>query len=307
MKFELTILGSAAAIPAYGRFPSAQVLNVQDTWYMIDCGEGAQIRMTDFHIPRNKINYLFISHLHGDHVFGIFGLLTSYSLAGRQEPFHVYAPEGIAEMLEVTLRTTYSQLIYPLHIHTFDTTTSELIFENSILTVHTVPLTHSVPCAGFLFREKKLQPNFIKEKITEYNIPISQIPVIKNGADFVLEDGTIIPHEELTIAAPPPRSFAYCSDTVFEPNLIPIIQEVDMLYHEATFTSAFNANAEIGMHSTAKQAATIAKNASVKMLILGHYSARFHSPDEILIEAKKTFANTFAGLDGTTFSIPYRR
>jgi ribonuclease Z len=307
LKFELTILGSAAAIPAYGRFPSAQVLNVQDTWYMIDCGEGAQIRMTDFHIPRNKINHLFISHLHGDHVFGIFGLLTSYSLAGRLEPFHIFAPEGITEILEVTLRMTYSHLVYPLHIHTFDPTQSSLIFENNILTVHTIPLSHSIPCAGFLFREKKLLPNFRKEKIGEYNIPIQEIPIIKNGADFVTEDGITVPHHELTIAAPAPRAFAYCSDTSFEPKIIPIIQGIDMLYHEATFTAEYSANAAVGMHSTATQAATIAKLADVKMLVLGHYSARFHNPDEVLAEAKKTFQNSYAGIDGTSFAIPYRR
>jgi ribonuclease Z len=307
LKFEITILGSAAATPAYGRFPSSQVLNIQDTWYMIDCGEGTQIRLTDFHVPRSKINRLFISHLHGDHVFGIVGMLTSFSLSGRTEPFHIYAPEGLEEMLEVTFRVTASHLVYSLHVHTIDTTQSSLIYENDCLTVHTIPLQHSVPTAGFLFREKPLQPNFIKEKIAEHDIPVSEIPLIKNGADFVKADGTIIPHKELTIPAPLPRTFAYCSDTKYSPEIVPQIQGMDILYHESTFTDEFIENAEYGMHSTARQAATIARDADVKMLVIGHYSARYPDAEPALREARKTFTETFAGLDGVTFSIPYRR
>lgn len=307
MKFELTILGSAAATPAYGRFTSSQVVNIQDTWYMIDCGEGTQMRLTDFHIPRSKINHIFISHLHGDHVFGLFGLLTSYSLAGRTEAMHIYAPEGLEEMLNVVFRTTFSVLIFPLIVKVIDTETSSLVYDNEILSVYSIPLKHSVPTMGFLFKEKPLLPNFIKEKIVEYDIPVNEIPLIKQGADFVKPDGSIVPHAELTIPAPPPRSFAYCSDTMYYPEIVPIIQGVDLLYHEATFTEDFLVNADLGLHSTATQAATIAKSAAAKMLIIGHYSARFQDPSPVLQEAKSVFAETFAGIDGATFSIPYRR
>jgi ribonuclease Z len=307
LKFELTILGSAAATPAYGRFPSSQVLNIQDTWYMIDCGEGTQMRLTDFHVPRAKINHLFISHLHGDHVFGIVGMLTSFSLNGRNDPFHIYAPEGLEELLEVSLRVSASHLIFPLFVHVVDTTTSTKIYENDILTVHTIPLEHSVPTAGFLFKEKPLLPNFIKEKMFEHEIPVTEIAAIKSGADFVKADGTIISHKELTIPAPLPRTYAYCSDTKYCPAIVPQIQDVDILYHEATFTEEFIENAEYGMHSTAHQAALIAKSANAKMLVIGHYSARFQDAEPALREARKTFVETYAGLDGVTFSIPYRR
>jgi ribonuclease Z len=307
LKFELTILGSAAATPAYGRFPTSQVINIQDTWYMIDCGEGTQMRLTDFHIPRNKVNHIFISHLHGDHVFGLFGLLTSYSLGGRTEALHIFAPEGLEEMLSVTFRVTYSQLVFPLLIYVIDTEKDALIFENETLIVQTIPLKHSVPTVGFLFKEKPLLPNFIKDKIVEHDIPVSQIPFIKNGANFVKADGSVILHTELTIPAPPPRTYAYCSDTMYYPSIIEQLQDVDMLYHEATFTEEFSDNADFGMHSTAAQAALIAKQANVKMLVIGHYSARFQDPGPVLKEAKSVFSETFAGIDGATFSIPYRR
>ena len=303
----MTILGSAAATPAYGRFTSCQVINIQDAWYMIDCGEGAQMRLTDFHVPRNKINHLFISHLHGDHIFGVVGLLTSYSLAGRKEPFHIFSPDGLEEIIEVTLRNSYSQLSFETVFHTFNPEAQTLLYENDFLTVETIPLRHSVPTAGFLFQEKPHLPNFLKEKIEEFNIPISQIPLIKNGADFITSEGTIVPFEELTFPAPEPRKFAYCSDTAYDPAIVDFIRGADLLYHESTFTEQFRANAEYGMHSTALDAARIASAAGVKMLILGHYSARFPDSIPLLDEAKTIFPASYAGYDGVTFSVPFRR
>jgi ribonuclease Z len=306
MKFEVTILGTAAATPAYGRFPTSQVLNIQDQWYMIDCGEGTQMRLTDFHIPRNRINHIFISHLHGDHVFGLPGLLTSMSLNGRQEAMHIYSPIGLEEMIHAMLRLSDSHLLYPLHFHVTNTEQHELIYENDGLTVHSIPLLHSVPCAGFLFKEKPFLPNFIKEKIAEYNIPVSEIMAIKAGKDFVTSDGQTIPNSELVTPAVRSRSYAFCSDTMYNEAIIPIIENIDMLYHETTFTQQFLENAEWGMHSTAHQAATIAKKANVKMLITGHYSARFPDFSDILQEAQAVFPNTFASMDGFTFNVPYR-
>lgn len=274
---------------------------------MIDCGEGTQMRLSDFHIPRNKIHHLFISHLHGDHIFGIVGLLTSYSLAARKEAFHIYSPEGLQKIIELTLSLSYSMLSYEVHYHTFDPLQSQQIFEKSELTVSTIPLKHSVPTAGFLFEEKPLLPNFNKEKILEYNIPVSEIPLIKAGADFICENGDVIPFTALTFPAPPARKYAYCSDTMYNPDMVSMIKGVDMLYHEATFTELFRANADYGMHSTATDAAEIAKAAAVKMLILGHYSARFSDSIPLLEEAQAVFSSTYAGQDGMTFSVPYRR
>jgi ribonuclease Z len=306
MKFEVTILGTAAATPAYGRFPTSQVLNIQDHWYMIDCGEGAQMRLTDFHIPRNRINHIFISHLHGDHIFGLPGMLTSLSLNGRGEPMHIFSPAGLQEMIETVLRLSDSYLLYTLHFHVIDTEKHTLIYETDGLTIHTIPLKHTVPCAGFLFKEKPFLPNFIKEKIAEHGIPLSEIMNIKAGADFTTADGVVIPNSEMVTAPVRSRSYAFCSDTAYSEDIIPIIEGVDMLYHETTFTQRFLENAEWGLHSTALQAATIAKKADVKMLITGHYSARFSDFSEILDEAQSVFPNSHPSLDGFTFGVPYR-
>ena len=265
------------------------------------------MRLTDFHIPRNKINHLFISHLHGDHIFGVVGLLTSYSLAGRREVFIIYAPQGLEEIIDVTLRNSYSQLSFEIVFHTFDPDQPTLLYENEVLKVQTIPLRHSVPTAGFLFHEKEPLPNFRKEKIQELNIPVSEIPRIKAGADFIAADGTIVAFEELTYPAPSPRKFAYCSDTMFHPSVVDFVNGVDLLYHESTFTEQFRANADYGMHSTALDAAKIALAADVKMLILGHYSARFPDAIPLLEEAKTVFQETRAGYDGMTISVPFRR
>jgi ribonuclease Z len=307
MKFEITVLGTAAATPSYGRFPTSQVLNIQDDWYMIDCGEGTQMRLTDFHIPRNRINHIFISHLHGDHCFGLPGFLTTMSLNGRKTPLHIHAPKGLKEMLDVMIDTTGSHLDYTLHYHIIDTEVSKIIYENDALTVTTIPLKHSMPTAGFLFKEKPFLPNFKKEKIEEHNIPVHLIADIKSGADFVKEDGTVIAHTELVYPPIPSRSYAFCSDTIYHEPIIPLIEGVDILYHETTFTEEFLENAEWGMHSTAKQAATIAKKANVGMLLTGHYSARFQDFQPLLAEAKQFFENSFPTSDGATFVIPYRK
>jgi ribonuclease Z len=305
MKFEVTILGSAAATPAYGRFPTSQVLNIQDYWYMIDCGEGTQMRLTDFHVPRNRINHIFISHLHGDHCFGLPGFLTSMSLNGRQEELHIFSPAGLQEMIETVLRISASHLVYTVHYHVIDTEKHELLYENSALTVHSIPLKHAVPTSGFLFREKTFLPNFIKEKIVEHEIPVAQIPLIKAGADFLKADGTLIPHHEMVYAPVPSRSYAFCSDTMYHEAIIPIIENVSLLYHETTFTEEFKENAAWGMHSTAFQAATIAQKANVGELIIGHYSARFQDFQPLLAEAKRVFKNTSPSSDGSVFSVPY--
>jgi ribonuclease Z len=299
----LTILGCGAALPTKTRHPSAYILTVQDHVFLIDCGEGTQSQLERYSIKRSKIRQIFISHLHGDHVFGLMGLLTSYSLFGRTEAITLFSPEGLEEMIRVQLRITQSHLSYTLHFQVVDTEMSHLIFEDAKVTVHSIPLKHRVPTAGFLFREKELPRNIRPEKITEYNIPFVAIKSIKNGATFTLPSGEIVENTELTLAPPVPRSFAYCSDTMYYPPIVPIVKNIDLLYHEATFCENFASQATISMHSTAKQAALIAKAAQVKKLVIGHYSPRYNENEQFLVEAVTIFENTCLAEEGKVIEI----
>jgi ribonuclease Z len=299
----LTILGCGAALPTKTRHPSAHILKVYDQVYLIDCGEGTQAQMERYGIKRSKIRQIFISHLHGDHVFGLIGLLTSYSLLGRTEPITLFSPAGLEEMIRVQLRVTQSHLSYALHFQVVDTEKSHLIFEDAKVTVHSIPLKHRVPTAGFLFREKELPRNILPEKITLYNIPFVAIKAIKNGSDFTLPSGEIIKNSDLTLAPPLSRSFAYCSDTIYYTPIVPLIENVDLLYHEATFCEDFAAQATISMHSTAKQAAHIAKAANVKTLVIGHYSPRYNEITQFLVEAGTIFDKTCLAEEGKAFEI----
>lgn len=300
MNFELKILGSNAATPAHGRHLSAQVLTIGTNVFLIDCGEGTQFQMLRFQVKRHKIDHIFISHLHGDHIFGLIGLLMSYDLNGRSRALHIYSPAGLQVMIEVQLNAPPS---FPLHFHVSDPSVSTLLFENNRVEVYSIPLVHRVPCHGFLFAEKPHQANMIKEKIEAYQIPYQSIPSIKRGADYILEDGTVIPHKELTQAAAPPRKFAYCSDTMYTEAILPIIQGVDLLYHEATFMHDLLPQAQKTMHTTAKQAASIAREAKVKQLILGHFSSRYDDLSPLLEEAKTVFESTVLAEEGENISI----
>lgn len=303
MKFELTILGSNSAVPAFRRFPTAQVLNVLEQLYLIDCGEGTQMRMLDYGIRRSKIHQIFISHLHGDHIFGLIGLLTSMSLARRTDSLTVFSPPGLQEIIEVQLRQTGSEIGYPLHFQELQTETPELIFSDKQVDVSTIPLQHRIPAVGYLFREKKYLPNILPEQIERYQIPFQQIGGIKAGADFTTKDGQVIPNNELVRPARKSRSFAFCSDTVYNEDIIPIIKQVDLLYHETTFLHEMLAYAQKTKHTTAHQAATIAAKAEVGKLITGHYSSRYQNLDPILKEAQKVFPNTVLGLEGRIYKV----
>lgn len=300
MNFELQILGTNAATPAHGRHLSAQVLTIGKESFLIDCGEGTQFRMLKFQVKKSKINHIFISHLHGDHTFGLVGLLMTYDLIGRKKPLHIYSPEDLQAIVEIQLGTT---LRFPLHFHTTNSTKSTVLFENSAVTVHSIPLVHRAPCHGFLFVEKERPANIIKEKIDAYQIPYTAIPAIKKGADYTLADGRIIPHQELTKARTAPRKFAYCSDTIYSEAIIPLIKGVDILYHEATFMHDMLLKAEKTMHTTAKQAATIAAQAKVKQLILGHFSSRYSNLEPLLAEARAVFKDSFLAEEGKKISI----
>ena len=307
MKFELTILGCNSAIPANNRFPTAQVLNVRGHLYLIDCGEGTQIRMRDNRIKRSKINQIFISHLHGDHVYGLIGLLSSYGLNGRTEPLHIYSPPHLDEIINIQIKYTGRNFPFELVFHTTDPEKHQLIFEDDVVSVYTIPLVHRIPTNGFLFREKQQPDSMIPAKIKKYNIPFQDIAAIKDGNDWVTPEGEVIPHQDLTVPAPPPRSYAFCSDTLYNEAIVPLINGVDLLYHESTFLHKELDFAQKTLHSTAHQAALIASKAAVGKLILGHYSSRYIDLDDLLWEAKNVFSNSDLGLEGKRFEVEVRR
>ncbi|MEO1262124.1 MAG: ribonuclease Z [Bacteroidota bacterium] len=302
MDFALTILGVNGAKPAFGRFPTSQFLQIQNHFFLIDCGEGAQMRLSDFGMPASKVDHIFISHLHGDHIFGLPGLLFSFALNDRSKPLHVYSPPGLEQMIMAQL-TPGGQLPFAVHFHVIPTDKSVLIFENDALTVSTVPLIHRIPASGFLFREKQFQKNIIGEKISEHQLSIAQIKAVKQGEDILLDNGKTLKNEELTHPDYIPRSYAFASDTMYNEAMIPIINHVDLLYHETTFCEDRKENAVITQHSTAQEAATIARKASVGKLITGHYSSRYKELDIFQDEAASIFGNTVLGLEGKTYKV----
>lgn len=303
MRFNVTVLGSNSAVPAHGRFPSAQVVNVHEHLYLVDCGEGTQMRMSDHGIKRSRIEQIFISHMHGDHIFGLAGLLNTYSLMGRRQALDIFAPRGLEDLVTLQLEVTQSVLAYELRIHETDPKKHTKIFEDEAVKVYSIPLRHRIPACGFLFVEKRQAIHMRPEKIIEYNIPVTEIGHILAGKDWKSADGTIIPNADLTIPAKPPRSYAYCSDTAFFEGLAPFVKDVDLLYHEATFMDDMADNAVQTGHSTARQAATLANLAGAKKLMLGHYSSRYKDLQPLLTEAQAVFANTCLSLDGLTIDV----
>lgn len=305
MKFEITILGVNAAYPAHGRIPTAQFLNIHEKCYLIDCAEGTQARMSAYKVKRSKINHIFISHMHGDHILGLPGLLGSLALQGRTEPLHIFCPFGLKEFMEAHLKYSYiEETAFPIHYTVLNPNKSELIFENEEITVHTIPLYHNIPTTGFLFKEKPAPRKMRKEKIKAYNIPFQSINGIKMGNDFTLANGKVIPNSELTLAPPPPRSYAFCSDTAYNEKILPLIEGVDLLYHEATFGhDLVEQVAEYPYHSTTVQAGTIALKAKVKRLLIGHFSPRYVNLKPLLAETRTVFEQSDLALEGMTFKI----
>lgn len=307
LPFELTVLGINAATPAFNRHPSAQVLCVQEQYYLIDCGEGTQMQMLKYSVKRSKIQQIFISHLHGDHVYGLIGLLTSFGLNGRSSPLEVFGPKGLEEMIMVQIKYGGGGFPYPIQFHVVDCHASAVIFEDKVLTVQSIPLVHRVPTIGYLFQEKRRPRNMRAEKIQDYQIPFKAIPGIKSGEDYILPDGKVIQNSELTIAPPEPRAFAYCSDTRYTETIIPLIKGVDLLYHESTFCQDMLEQAEASMHSTAFEAATIAKKAGAKQLLLGHFSSRYRDISSFEKEARTVFEASYLCEEGATYSIDWER
>ncbi len=301
MSFSLTILGANSAIPIGNRFPTSQIAEFDQHSYMIDCGEGTQIQVRRNKVKIQRIKAIFISHLHGDHYFGLFGLLGTMSLLGRQTLLKIYSPPGLKEMVDLQLKASFTRYDFEIEFIELSHGKSELIYEDSIVSVYTIPLAHRIPTNGFLFAQRIGKRKLNKEIIAELNIPISQMPAIKDGADFVNEYGKVFKNSLITRDPNKVWNYAFCSDTKYTEKILPIIKNVDVLYHEATFLESEKQRAKQTMHSTAKQAGKIAKLAEVGELILGHYSARYKDLNPHLKEAKLEFENVKLASEGLRF------
>ena len=303
MSFEVHILGCGSALLTSMRNQSAQVVKVQNRQFLIDCGEGTQVQLRNQKIRMQNINHIFISHLHGDHYFGLPGLLSTFHLLGRENEIHLYGPAELKGLIYSLLKASNTYLNYDLHFHPLNFKKAVLLFEDKSVEVHSFPMRHSVDTCGFVIKEKsKLRK--INRKVTDaYGVPVYELNSIKEGNDFVADDGQVIANEKLTFAPDASRSYAYCSDTSYYPQICDAIQNVDLLYHEATFGNDMEKLAIKTKHSTAKHAALIAKQAGVKQLIIGHYSARYTDLNVLLNEAKEEFDNTLLAEDGLKISI----
>lgn len=302
-KFELIILGCGSAKPTTRHLPSSQVLNVRDKLFMIDCGEGTQLQFCKNKLSFNRLNHIFISHLHGDHMFGLPGLISTFNLLGRTSELHVYSPKGLGQMLKPIMDFCNYDMSYQVFFHEFDTNNSALIYEDRTITVTTIPLKHRVPTCGFLFREKQGLRHIRRDMLEAYDIPIAYINNIKAGADFMLPDGEVIANDRLTTPPSTARSYAYCSDTMYLPQIIGQVARVDLLYHEATYAAEHEAKARLHYHSTSLQAAQIAKDAQVKQLVIGHYSAKYYDESILLDEAQSVFPHTILAREDQIITI----
>ena len=302
-KFEICILGCGCAVPTTRHNPSAQIVNIREKLSMIDCGEGTQLQMRNNKLHFMKVRNIFISHLHGDHCFGLLGIISSFSLLGRTSALHIYAPADYKELFQHQLDFFCPGLEYNVEFHSVDTSKYQIIYEDRSETVYSLPLDHRVPCCGFLFKEKPTLPHILRDMIDFYKIPIAEINNIKNGADWIAQDGKIIPNSRLTRPANPTRSYAYCSDTAYKPDLQPYLEGVTLLYHEATFGEDRIERARYTHHSTAAQAAMIARDSNIKQLLIGHYSAHYRDDSVLLKEAQSIFPNTIAAEEGMRINL----
>jgi ribonuclease Z len=304
MSLNLTILGCHSATPRINAFPTSQYLEINNRHFLIDCGEGTQRQMRKYKVGFSKIDHIFISHLHGDHFYGLVGLLATYGILSREKELHIYGPKGIKKVTLLQLKISESHAKYPIIFHELISKESELIFEDDKVSVRTIPLTHRVYTNGYLFTEKEKPRKLNMLNISGYpEIDKADYLNIKAGKDVILSTGEIVTNKELTIAPTKPLSFAFCSDTCYKPDIITIIENADLLYHEATFLADREDLAKKTKHSTSKQAAQIAKDAGVKQLILGHYSGRYKDISLFQKEAKEIFENTELATPGKIFSI----
>jgi ribonuclease Z len=298
MSFKITILGSSGAMPAYGRHPSSQLVEIQNQFFLIDCGEGAQMQLMRYQVNFHRINHIFISHLHGDHYLGLMGLIFTMHLQRRLNELHIYSHRGLDEIITTQLKYSQSVPSFRLIFHVLSQDVREIIFDNEVISVETIPLLHKIRCSGFLFKEKEKPRRIDKTRLPE-GLMIRQIANLKRGYDVTDEEGNVLfKNEDLTFPPRKSRSYAYCSDTAYNEITALQIQNVDVLYHEATFTEEEIVKAQETLHSTALQAATLAKIAVVEKLLLGHFSARYKDLTPLLEEARTVFENCFLALEG---------
>ena len=298
MSYQLTILGCSSAIPTIDKNPTAQLLNANERFFLIDCAEGTQVQLRKYKIKFQKINRVFISHLHGDHYFGLIGLISSMNLLGRDKELHIYAHQKLKSIIDIQLDVASTELCYPLFFHPITPDIDEVLFEDKKIRISTFPLNHGIDCNGFLFQEKLSPRKLLSEKVKEYNIPIDKLKEIKQGSDFISADGKKIKNTEITKENRIPNSYAFCSDTKYHEELIEKIKDVKLLYHETTFMKDRSVRADETNHSTTIDAANIANLSSAKNLLIGHFSQRYQDEDLLLKEVKSIFNKAMIASEG---------
>ncbi|HEX5654920.1 MAG TPA: ribonuclease Z [Chitinophagaceae bacterium] len=297
----VTILGNNSAVPAFDRHPTSQVVTLDGSNYLVDCGEGTQIQMINYKIRRSKISHVFISHLHGDHYFGLIGLINSFSLLGHQQELHVFGPSPLKEIIELQLRVADTQLCYPLHLNTI--TGPATLLDDEKLRVKCFRTNHRIETYGFVFNQKKQPRKLLPEKAMAFEIPASFYNRLKDGEDYTRKDGSLVHNEWVTEPAVPGKTYAFCADTKYDESIIPHISGADLIYHETTYLDHLRERAEARFHSTTKQAALIAQKAGVKKLLIGHFSSKYDTLEEFESEAREVFPNTELALEGVAYKV----
>lgn len=295
----VTILGNNSAIPAFNRHPTAQVVQTNEQSFLLDCGEGTQMQMERYRIRHSKINHIFISHLHGDHYFGLIGLLTSMALQSRKKELHLYAPKVLKSIIDLQLEVASAHLSYELIFHALEEECT--ITDSPKITIECFKMHHRIECWGFLFKEKKNLRKINPEEVKKYNVPAAFYDELHQGKDFIKEDNTIIKNELLTISTTPAKTYAFCGDTIYNERMIDKIKNVDLLYHETTYLHDLHEKAASRFHSTSKQAATIAHKAAAKRLLVGHFSSMYEKLDDFKTEASSIFENTELAIEGMCY------
>ena len=298
---SVTILGNNSAVPAFNRHPTSQVVTQDGTNFLVDCGEGTQIQMIRYKIRRGKITHIFISHLHGDHYFGLVGLLNSFNLLSHKQELHVFAPAPLQEIIELQLRVADSQLCYPLHFHTLSG--PGVLVDNDKIRISAFPVTHRIECYGFLFEEKHGKRKLLIEQVRKLKIPISFYSSLQAGLDYITPRGEVIRNARVTAPPEPGKRYAFCADTRYDENIIPYIYGCDMIYHETTYLDNMRDRAEMRFHSTTRQAAEIAKKARVKKMLIGHFSSKYAVLDQFQDEAREVFPNTDLAVEGSVYEV----
>jgi ribonuclease Z len=298
---SVTILGNNSAVPAFNRHPTSQVVTQDGNNYLVDCGEGTQIQMIKYKIRRGKISHIFISHLHGDHYFGLVGLINTFNLLSHQQELHIYGPAPLQEIVEIQLKVADATMCYPLHFHTL--TQNDVLVDNDKIRISCFTTNHRIECYGFLFEEKEGNRKLLIDKVRKLKIPITFYSSLQNGLDYITPNGTKIKNDTVTTDAEQGKKYAFCADTKYDENMIRHIYGADMIYHETTYLDNMREMAETRFHTTTRQAAMMARKAMVNKLLIGHFSSKYSVLDQFLSEAKEVFPNTELAIEGHLFEV----